>query len=89
MQRTLSRIAATLVTALLLFAAYTLTPVGRASTADPFTSYLMAHFTGERAIGERACSPTSVTHSSPSRWRSAHSGSAHLLTACRAQGARQ
>lgn len=53
MNRTLSRIGAALLTALLLLAGQILVAVDRASAADPFTGYLMAHFTGETAIGEQ------------------------------------
>ncbi|WP_207945415.1 hypothetical protein [Actinomadura sp. 7K534] len=45
----LSRVIAILATACLLAASWT----GIAAAADPFTGYLMAHFTGESANGEQ------------------------------------
>ncbi|WP_202918740.1 glycoside hydrolase family 43 protein [Saccharothrix deserti] len=53
MQRTLSRIGAMLGAMVMLISAQVLFAVDRASAADPFTGYLMAHFTGESAIGEQ------------------------------------
>jgi hypothetical protein len=42
-----------LVAMIMVISAHVLFAVDRASAADPFTGYLMAHFTGESAIGEQ------------------------------------
>lgn len=85
MQRTLSRLGATLVAALLLLTAQVLVAVDRASAADPFTGYLMAHFTGETAIGEQIY----FAHSTDGlHWTDLNDGAPALLSTVGTKGVR-
>ena len=52
MSRTVARVAATLAAVVVLFGSWSVAAPQRASALDPFTGYLMAHFT-EGAIGEQ------------------------------------
>ncbi|WP_112265634.1 glycoside hydrolase family 43 protein [Lentzea terrae] len=85
MNRTLSRTGAALLTALLLLAAQLLVTVNRASAADPFTGYLMAHFTGETAIGEQIY----LAHSKDGlHWNDLNHGAPALLSTVGTKGVR-
>ncbi|MGZ3146427.1 glycoside hydrolase family 43 protein [Lentzea chajnantorensis] len=85
MQRTTSRAAAALVAALLVLTAQVLVAVDRASAADPFTGYLMAHFTGESASGERLY----LAHSKDGlHWTDLNDGAPALLSTVGTKGVR-
>ncbi|WP_309111291.1 glycoside hydrolase family 43 protein [Saccharothrix sp.] len=85
MQGTLSRVGATLLTALLLLTAHVLVAVDRASAADPFTGYLMVHFTGETAIGEQIY----FSHSKDGlHWNDLNDGAPVLLSTVGTKGVR-
>ncbi|GAB2836250.1 glycoside hydrolase family 43 protein [Lentzea nigeriaca] len=85
MQRTSSRVGAALVTALLMLTAHVLVAVDRASAADPFTGYLMAHFTGEHANGEQIY----FTHSKDGlHWTELNNGAPVLLSTVGDRGVR-
>ncbi|MEU0878156.1 glycoside hydrolase family 43 protein [Lentzea sp. NPDC005914] len=85
MQRTLSRLGAALVAALLLLTAQVLVAVDRASAADPLTGYLMAHFTGETAIGEQIY----LAHSTDGlHWNDLNDGAPVLLSTVGTKGVR-
>ncbi|MFI6706370.1 glycoside hydrolase family 43 protein [Nonomuraea sp. NPDC050478] len=53
MSRALSRLGAVLAAACLLFASLSVADQKEAAALEPFTGYLMAHFTGESANGEQ------------------------------------
>ncbi|WP_223165272.1 glycoside hydrolase family 43 protein [Lentzea indica] len=81
MRRTLAMLGATL----LLLIAQFLTAVDRASAADPFTGYLMAHFTGESAIGEQIY----LAHSKDGlHWNDLNNGAPVLLSTVGTRGVR-
>lgn len=85
MHRTRSRTTAVLATALALFAAHLLIGVGRASAADPFTGYLMAHFTGESATGEQIY----LAHSKDGlHWNDLNNGAPALVSTVGTKGVR-
>ncbi|NKE55463.1 family 43 glycosylhydrolase [Lentzea sp. PSKA42] len=70
---------------LLLLIAQFLTAVDRASAADPFTGYLMAHFTGESAIGEQIY----LAHSKDGlHWNDLNNGAPVLLSTVGTRGVR-
>ncbi|MEJ3744451.1 glycoside hydrolase family 43 protein [Actinomycetes bacterium KLBMP 9797] len=53
MSRVLTRVGAVLAAVTLLLASWAITTKREAAALDPFTGYLMAHFTGESATGEQ------------------------------------
>lgn len=85
MQRTLPRKGAWLVTAIMLFIAQVLVVTDRASAADPYTGYLMAHFTGESATGEQIY----LAHSDDGlHWNDLNNGAPVLLSTVGTRGVR-
>ncbi|GAB3003194.1 glycoside hydrolase family 43 protein [Saccharothrix stipae] len=85
MKRTLSRIGAMLGAMLMLISAQVLFAVDRASAADPFTGYLMVHFTGEHATGEQIY----LAHSRDGlHWNDLNNGAPVLLSTVGTRGVR-
>jgi hypothetical protein len=83
--RTLSRIGASLVATVMLLIAQVLVAPNQASAADPFTGYLMVHFTGESANGEQLY----LAHSDDGlHWNDLNSGSPVLLSTVGTRGVR-
>lgn len=85
MSRILTRMSAVLSVACLLFASWSVTARNEAAALDPFTGYLMAHFTGETANGEQIY----LAHSKDGlRWNDLNSGGPVLLSTLGTRGVR-
>jgi hypothetical protein len=85
MPRAVTRMGALLVAACLLFASWSVTTRKEAAALDPFTGYLMAHFTGESANGEQIY----LAHSTDGlRWTDLNNGGPVLLSTVGTRGVR-
>ncbi|MGC5053398.1 glycoside hydrolase family 43 protein [Micromonospora sp. DT48] len=85
MSRVLTRASALLAALCLLLLSAVQTPRAEAAALDPFTGYLMAHFTGESAIGEQVY----FAHSRDGlTWRDLNNGSPVLLSTIGTRGVR-
>lgn len=85
MSRALSRVGALLTLACVIFAAWSVTAPNKAAALDPFTGYLMAHFTGESARGEQIY----LAHSTDGlQWTDLNSGGPVLLSTVGTRGVR-
>ncbi|MFC0527751.1 glycoside hydrolase family 43 protein [Phytohabitans kaempferiae] len=85
MSRTLARVGATLTVACLAFASLSVAAPKKASALDPFTGYLMAHFTGESANGEQIY----LAHSKDGlRWTDLNNGGVVLRSTVGTRGVR-
>ncbi len=79
------RLGAFLALAFLIFASWSVALPGRASALDPFTGYLMAHFTGESANGEQIY----LAHSKNGlNWTDLNGGGPVLLSTVGTRGVR-
>ncbi|MDQ2585019.1 glycoside hydrolase family 43 protein [Saccharothrix yanglingensis] len=85
MSRALTRFGALVAAVALLFTSWSVTTAERASAAEPFTGYLMAHFTGEHANGEQLY----LAHSRDGlRWTDLNNGAPVLLSTVGTRGVR-
>ncbi|WBB99348.1 glycoside hydrolase family 43 protein [Solwaraspora sp. WMMA2080] len=85
MPRILARLSAVLAAACLLFTSWSMTAARPAAALDPFTGYLMAHFTGETANGEQI----HLAHSTDGlHWTDLNNGSPVLLSTVGTRGVR-
>lgn len=85
MSRALVRVGALLVVPVLLLASWSVTTRREAAALDPFTGYLMAHFTGESANGEQIY----LAHSRDGlRWTDLNNGAPVLLSTVGTRGVR-
>src|SRR5688500_20120937 len=85
MSRTFGRVGAVLALAGVMVAAGLVTTRQPAAALDPFTGYLMAHFTGESANGEQIY----LAHSTDGlRWTDLNSGGPVLLSTVGTRGVR-
>lgn len=85
MSRVLARVSALLAVSCLLFASWSVTTRTQAAALDPFTGYLMAHFTGETANGEQIY----LAHSKDGlRWNDLNNGAPVLLSTIGTRGVR-
>jgi hypothetical protein len=85
MSRTLARAGALIGVACLLFASWSAVVRTAAAAAEPFTGYLMAHFTGESATGEQIY----LAHSTDGlRWNDLNNGAPVLLSTVGTRGVR-
>jgi len=85
MSRTLHRVGALLAAAVLLFASWSVVSPKEAKALDPFTGYLMAHFTGESATGEQIY----LAHSKDGvHWTDLNNGGPVLLSTVGTRGVR-
>ncbi|WP_020524921.1 glycoside hydrolase family 43 protein [Catelliglobosispora koreensis] len=85
MSRTVARLAATLAAVVVLFGSWSVAAPQRASALDPFTGYLMAHFTGESALGEQIY----LAHSRDGlHWNDLNNGAPVLLSTLGTRGVR-
>ena len=85
MPRTLARLSAVLAAACLLLTSWSMTAARPAAALDPFTGYLMAHFTGETANGEQI----HLAHSTDGlHWTDLNNGSPVLLSTVGTRGVR-
>ncbi|MEU4443185.1 glycoside hydrolase family 43 protein [Actinosynnema sp. NPDC050801] len=85
MSRALTRVGALLAAVALLFTSWSVTTDRRAEALEPFTGYLMAHFTGEHATGEQIY----LAHSRDGlRWTDLNNGSPVLLSTVGTRGVR-
>src|SRR3712207_1972766 len=85
MSRPASRLGATLLAACLLFASWSMTAPKPAAALDPFTGYLMAHFTGEHSNGEQIY----LAHSRDGlRWTDLNNGAPVLVSTVGTRGVR-
>ena len=85
MSRALTRFGALVAAVVLLFTSWSVTTAERASAAEPFTGYLMAHFTGEHANGEQLY----LAHSRDGlRWTDLNNGAPVLLSTVGTRGVR-
>ncbi|WP_326553835.1 glycoside hydrolase family 43 protein [Micromonospora sp. NBC_01813] len=81
----LTRLGASLAAACLLFTSWSVAAPKPAAALDPFTGYLMAHFTGESATGEQIY----LAHSTDGlRWTDLNNGSPVLLSTVGTRGVR-
>ncbi len=85
MSRALTRIGALVAAVVLLFTSWSVTTDRRAAALEPFTGYLMAHFTGEHAGGEQI----HLAHSRDGlRWTDLNNGAPVLLSTVGTRGVR-
>ncbi|ONI93107.1 1,4-beta-xylanase [Saccharothrix sp. ALI-22-I] len=85
MSRALTRVGALVAAVALLFTSLSATTDRRAEALEPFTGYLMAHFTGEHAIGEQIY----FTHSRDGlHWTELNNGAPVLLSTVGERGVR-
>ncbi|MEO3820150.1 hypothetical protein [Plantactinospora sp. B24E8] len=85
MSRILTRLAAVLATAGLLFSTWSAATPKQAAALDPFTGYLMAHFTGESATGQQI----HLAHSEDGlRWTDLNNGGLVLRSTVGTRGVR-
>ncbi|MBQ1023405.1 glycoside hydrolase family 43 protein [Micromonospora sp. C95] len=85
MSRVLTRVSALLATLCLLLLPAVQAPRAEAAALDPFTGYLMAHFTGESATGEQVY----LAHSRDGlTWRDLNNGAPVLLSTIGTRGVR-
>ncbi|WP_117212591.1 glycoside hydrolase family 43 protein [Allorhizocola rhizosphaerae] len=85
MSRAFARVAALLGAACLLSASLSVATPREAAALDPFTGYLMAHFTGESATGEQIY----LAHSRDGlRWTDLNSGAPVLVSTLGTRGVR-
>ncbi|GIG92132.1 glycoside hydrolase family 43 protein [Plantactinospora endophytica] len=85
MSRALHRAGATFVVAVLLLTTWSLAAPRPAAALDPFTGYLMAHFTGESATGEQIY----LAHSRDGvHWTDLNNGGPVLLSTVGTRGVR-
>ncbi|WP_309112732.1 glycoside hydrolase family 43 protein [Saccharothrix sp.] len=85
MSRALTRVSALVATVALLFTSWSVTTARRAEALEPFTGYLMAHFTGEHPIGEQVY----FTHSRDGlHWTELNNGAPVLLSTVGERGVR-
>ncbi|MDH2425306.1 glycoside hydrolase family 43 protein [Sphaerisporangium sp. TRM90804] len=85
MPRVLSRVGAVLAAACLLFASLSVVSQKQAAALEPFTGYLMAHFTGESANGEQIY----LAHSDDGlRWTELNNGGVVLRSTLGTRGVR-
>jgi hypothetical protein len=85
MPKLLARVAAVLVCLCSIVATTSLTAAPPAAALDPFTGYLMAHFTGESANGEQLY----LAHSTDGlRWSDLNNGAPVLLSTVGTRGVR-
>ncbi|HEX6684500.1 MAG TPA: glycoside hydrolase family 43 protein [Candidatus Limnocylindrales bacterium] len=85
MSRTLARVGVLLTAAVLMVVSSTVTTQRAASALDPFTGYLMAHFTGESATGEQMYLAYSTNGLN---WTDLNSGGPVLLSTIGTRGVR-
>ncbi|NUT47179.1 MAG: 1,4-beta-xylanase [Saccharothrix sp.] len=85
MSRTLTRLGALVATAALMFTSWSVTTERRAEALEPFTGYLMAHFTGEHSLGEQIY----FAHSRDGlHWTDLNNGAPVLLSTVGTRGVR-
>jgi hypothetical protein len=85
MLRTLRRLGAIVAATCLILASWAVTTTKRAAALDPFTGYLMAHFTGESANGEQIY----LAHSRDGlRWTDLNNGGPVLVSTVGTRGVR-
>lgn len=85
MPRSLARMSALLAATTLVLASWSITANDEAKALDPFTGYLMAHFTGESATGEQIY----LAHSSDGlRWTDLNNGGPVLVSTLGTRGVR-
>ncbi|GAB2979458.1 glycoside hydrolase family 43 protein [Saccharothrix stipae] len=85
MSRALTRVGALFAAVALLFTSWSVTTDRRAEALEPFTGYLMAHFTGEHATGEQIY----LAHSRDGlRWTDLNNGAPVLLSTVGTRGVR-
>ncbi|MFD0201102.1 MULTISPECIES: glycoside hydrolase family 43 protein [Saccharothrix] len=85
MSRALTRIGALVTAVVLMFTSWSAVTERRAEALDPFTGYLMAHFTGEHANGEQIY----LAHSRDGlRWTDLNNGAPVLLSTVGTRGVR-
>jgi hypothetical protein len=85
MSRAFGRVGAILTVAALIFASWTVTTRTEAAALDPFTGYLLAHFTGESANGEQIY----LAHSTDGlHWTDLNRGGPVLLSTVGTRGVR-
>ncbi|WP_422768767.1 glycoside hydrolase family 43 protein [Plantactinospora sp. WMMC1484] len=85
MSRAVVRLGATLTAAVLLFTSWSVATPGRAVALDPFTGYLMAHFTGESSTGQQIY----LAHSTDGlRWTDLNNGAPVLRSTVGTRGVR-
>src|SRR5688572_1220905 len=85
MSRTLARVGALVTAGFLVFASMAVTAPREAAALDPFTGYLMAHFTGESATGEQIY----LAHSTNGlNWTDLNNGGPVLLSTIGTRGVR-
>ncbi|WP_447001887.1 glycoside hydrolase family 43 protein [Saccharothrix isguenensis] len=85
MPRTPTRLAALLAAVTMLFTTWSVTTDKRAEALEPFTGYLMAHFTGEHANGEQIY----LAHSRDGlNWTDLNNGAPVLLSTVGTRGVR-
>ena len=85
MPRTLTRIGALVAAVALMFTSWSVATDRRAEALEPFTGYLMAHFTGEHATGEQIY----LAHSRDGlRWTDLNNGAPVLLSTVGTRGVR-
>lgn len=85
MQRALTRAGALLAAVALLFTSWSATTERRAEALEPFTGYLMAHFTGEHSTGEQIY----FAHSRDGlHWTDLNNGAPVLLSTVGTRGVR-
>ncbi|PZG02184.1 glycoside hydrolase family 43 protein [Micromonospora deserti] len=85
MPRTLARLSAVLVAACLLFTSWSAATPKEAAALDPFTGYLMAHFTGESSTGQQIY----LAHSTDGlRWTDLNNGGLVLRSTVGTRGVR-
>jgi hypothetical protein len=85
MLRTLRRLGAIVAATCLILASWAVTTTKRAAALDPFTGYLMAHFTGESANGEQIY----LAHSRDGlRWTDLNNGGPVLVSTIGTRGVR-
>lgn len=85
MSRTLARVGAVVTAGFLVFASMAVTKPREAAALDPFTGYLMAHFTGESATGEQIY----LAHSTNGlNWTDLNNGGPVLLSTVGTRGVR-
>ncbi|MFC7614369.1 hypothetical protein ACFQV2_13415 [Actinokineospora soli] len=85
MRVTLTRAGVLFVAVVLIFTGLAATGAKRAAALDPFTGYLMAHFTGEHANGEQLY----LAHSRDGlHWTDLNNGAPVLLSTVGTRGVR-
>ncbi|PSL55868.1 glycosyl hydrolase family 43 [Saccharothrix carnea] len=85
MSRVLTRVGALVAAVVLMFTSWSVATERRAEALDPFTGYLMAHFTGEHSTGEQIY----LAHSRDGlRWTDLNNGAPVLLSTVGTRGVR-